>query len=59
MTEEDNWRPQTTEELCWLVSQLRRWPARVHPDRTTNLSFIMGAAANVIADEYDILNEVD
>jgi hypothetical protein len=43
------WKPETKEDMDWLIAQLRQWPTRVHPDRTTSCSFIMQSAANALA----------
>jgi hypothetical protein len=32
----------------WLCNQLEQWPTRVHPERTTNISYLMKSAAKVI-----------
>jgi len=38
----------TDEPRAWLVAQLRAWPERVDPKRTTNITYLMGRAANEI-----------
>ena len=32
----------------WLCNQLERWPTRVHPDRTTNMTYLHESAAKII-----------
>ncbi|MBB4616927.1 hypothetical protein [Sphingomonas abaci] len=39
----------------WLVEQLQAWPRRVHPDRTTNIQFLMTVAAGVITEQQAAL----
>lgn len=38
----------TDESRNWLIQQLVRWPERVDPDCTTNVSFLMCSAARLI-----------
>lgn len=40
----------TGDDLAWLIAQLACWPTRVHPDNTTNMSFLMlSASATLLA----------
>lgn len=36
------------EDNTWLIAQLKAWPTRVHPERTTNVTFLMAEAAKAI-----------
>lgn len=33
----------------WLIEQLRQWPKRVHPERTTNIEYLMKRAADALS----------
>ncbi|OHC97723.1 MAG: hypothetical protein A2792_09820 [Sphingomonadales bacterium RIFCSPHIGHO2_01_FULL_65_20] len=39
----------------WLVKQLRAWPARIEPTKTTNSTYLMGRAADEIERLRDAL----
>ena len=40
--------PMVDPEINWLVHQLEAWPTRVDPERTTNIQYLMTAAAKLI-----------
>lgn len=43
-----NHNPMADRDLNWLVHQLEAWPRRVDPDFTTNVQYLMRAAAKHI-----------
>jgi selenocysteine lyase/cysteine desulfurase len=49
MDEEQKTAVREESELeAWLVEQLEQWPTRVHPERTTNIEYLMKEAAKRI-----------
>jgi hypothetical protein len=43
-----NSSPGLTEVNDWLIRQLKAWPTRIDPDRTTNIEYLMKRAAAAI-----------
>lgn len=43
-----NTLPADGVESNWLLDQLEQWPKRVHPERTTNIEYLMKSAAERI-----------
>jgi hypothetical protein len=43
-----NSSPEITEVNDWLIRQLKAWPTRIDPDRTTNIEYLMKRAAAAI-----------
>jgi len=45
MMAQTEWVPENGADREWLGKQLAQWPTRVDEERTTNVTFLMSAAA--------------